>query len=165
MKRFHVHLSVADLPGQIRFYSQLFGQSPSVTQPDYAKWMLDDPAVNFAISARGAKPGLDHLGFQVGDDAELGAMRERLTQADMSVFNEGETTCCYARSDKHWVTDLQGTAWETFRTLGSVPTFNAAVPAAIPAAAACCPPEEVAVALPMPTAKAANNCAPKSSCC
>lgn len=124
MKRMHVHVSVGDLDKSIGFYSRLFDAEPSVVEPDYAKWMLDDPRVNFAISARGAAPGLDHLGIQVDSGDELGAIHERLKAAGESLVSQEATTCCYARSDKHWVTDPQGLAWETFHTLGSAPTFG-----------------------------------------
>lgn len=174
-KRFHVHVSVADLAGSLKFYSTLFGAQPSVVKPDYAKWMLDDPRINFAISARGATPGVDHLGFQLETDAQLLAARAQLQSADIAVLDAGETSCCYANSDKHWVTDPSGIAWETFRTLGEVPTFNGGktVEASAPAApkAACCPPAAVAVAAPASSCAAKTSqtpvtgCAPKSGCC
>ena len=112
MKRFHVHVSVEKLEESIRFYSSLFGTAPTVVQPDYAKWMLDDPRVNFAISQRGRQPGVNHLGFQVEDDAELKAMRGQLEAADAGLLEQTNAACCYARSDKYWVTDPQGVAWE-----------------------------------------------------
>lgn len=124
MKRMHVHIAVDDLGKNVAFYSQLFGSQPTVQKPDYAKWMLDDPRINFAISARGAKPGLDHLGFQVDSDDELVALKERLEGADMAMLTETGTTCCYAKSDKHWVMDPSGIPWETYHTLDSAPTFN-----------------------------------------
>ena len=135
MKRFHVHVHVDDLARSIGFYSQLFAAQPTRVEADYAKWMLDDPAVNFAISTRGAKPGIDHLGIQTDDPAELAAMKARAEAADMALLDEGETTCCYARSEKHWVTDPQGIAWEHFHTLANIPVFREAAPAA-----ACCTP-------------------------
>ncbi|TXI79953.1 MAG: glyoxalase/bleomycin resistance/dioxygenase family protein, partial [Cupriavidus sp.] len=104
MKRFHVHVSVADLSASIRYYSALFAAEPSVVKDDYAKWMIEDPRVNFAISARGAETGVDHLGFQADDADELTELRRRAEAADMSLQDEGETTCCYARSDKYWLT-------------------------------------------------------------
>lgn len=128
MKRFHVHVSVADLPASIRYYSALFAAEPSVVKDDYAKWMLEDPRVNFAISARGAKPGLDHLGFQTDDAGELAALKKQAEAADMALLDEGETTCCYARSEKYWVTDPQGIAWEHFHTLGDVPVYGESRP-------------------------------------
>ncbi|MDQ0138830.1 ArsI/CadI family heavy metal resistance metalloenzyme [Cupriavidus necator] len=125
MKRFHVHVSVADLPASIRYYSALFAAEPTLVKDDYAKWMLEDPRVNFAISARGAEPGVDHLGFQTDDAAELAELKQRAEAADMALQDEGETTCCYARSDKYWLTDPQGIAWEHFHTLGDVPVYGA----------------------------------------
>jgi catechol 2,3-dioxygenase-like lactoylglutathione lyase family enzyme len=144
MKRFHVHLHVDDLARSIGFYSKLFAAEPTRVENDYAKWMLDDPRVNFAISTRGHKPGIDHLGLQADDPAELAELKARALAADRALLDEGETTCCYARSEKHWVTDPQGIAWEHFHTLGDVPLFS--LPAAADAAsdataeaAACCP--------------------------
>jgi catechol 2,3-dioxygenase-like lactoylglutathione lyase family enzyme len=125
MKRFHVHVAVPDLEKSIRFYSTFFGVEPSVVKPDYAKWMLDDPRVNFAISQRGAKAGVNHLGFQVDDDAELTELHARLEAADSAVLEEKGVACCYARSDKYWVTDPAGVAWESFHSLGTVPYYNA----------------------------------------
>jgi catechol 2,3-dioxygenase-like lactoylglutathione lyase family enzyme len=176
MKRFHVHLHVDDLAKSIGFYSQLFAAKPTRTEADYAKWMLDEPAVNFAISTRGAKPGIDHLGFQTDDPVELDSMKARAEAADMALLDEGETTCCYARSEKHWVTDPQGIAWEHFHTLANIAVFNeASVPsdsqsacctpastgadtsAQIPAATDCCTPatrgKPIAIAV-----KSANSC-------
>jgi hypothetical protein len=139
MKRFHVHMHVADLSQSVGFYSRLFAAEPARLESDYAKWMLEDPPVNFAISTRGAQPGLDHLGIQTDDPAELAAMKSRAEAADLSLMDEGETTCCYARSEKHWVTDPQGIAWEHFHTLASIPVFNE-TPAPVAGASACCPP-------------------------
>jgi lactoylglutathione lyase len=124
MKRLHVHVSVADLAASIRFYQTIFGADPSVTKDDYAKWMLDDPRVNFAISTRRQPVGINHLGFQVESDAELHAMRAQLEAADAKMLEEREQSCCYARSDKYWVTDPSGIAWETFHTLGSIPVYG-----------------------------------------
>jgi hypothetical protein len=157
MKRFHVHLHVDDLGQSIGFYSKLFAAEPARVEADYAKWMLQDPPVNFAISTRGSQPGIDHLGIQTDDPAELAEMKARAEAADMALLDEGETTCCYARSEKHWVTDPQGIAWEHFHTLGNIPVFKEAgqadtspsaccapsaapQPAAQPEAAACCTP-------------------------
>ena len=125
MKRFHVHVAVHDLQQSIRFYSSLFGAPPSVTKTDYAKWLLDDPRVNFAISARGAQPGLDHLGVQAESDAELEEIGSRLAQADVSLVPQKGAACCYAKSDKYWTIDPQGIAWESFHTLDSVPVYGA----------------------------------------
>jgi hypothetical protein len=137
MKRMHIHISVDDLAHSAAFYSQLFGAQPSVQKPDYAKWMLDDPRVNFAISQRGEKPGLNHLGIQAEGEEELAEIKSRLDAADMSILTETGTTCCYAKSDKHWVQDPSGIAWETYHTLDSAPTFsapNAANPCCVPSA-------------------------------
>ena len=140
MKRFHVHLHVDDLTRSIGFYSKLFAAEPTRIENDYAKWMLEDPRLNFAISTRGAQPGIDHLGFQTDDPAELADLKARAQAADLALLDEGETTCCYARSEKHWVTDPQGLAWEHFHTLGDIPVFNE-VPRS-EATAACCAPAQ-----------------------
>jgi catechol 2,3-dioxygenase-like lactoylglutathione lyase family enzyme len=125
MKRFHVHVAVHDLSQSIRFYSSLFGAPPSVAKDDYAKWMLDDPRVNFAISTRGNKAGLDHLGIQAEDGSELEEIGSRLAQADVSLLPQKGASCCYSKSDKYWTIDPQGVAWESFHTLDSVPTYGA----------------------------------------
>ena len=122
MKRLHVHTTVRDLNESIRFYSTLFGQEPARHETDYAKWMLDDPRVNFAISTWGKEPGIDHLGFQVDDEAELTEIATRLENAGQFIVPEKGTTCCYAKSDKHWVVDPAGTPWETFRTMAQAKT-------------------------------------------
>ena len=127
MKRLHVHVSVDDIAQSIRFYSTLFAARPTVTKPDYAKWMLDDPRVNFAISTRGKQAGLDHLGIQVENEVELHAVYDRLQQADRPVLEEGATTCCYAKSEKAWITDPQGIAWETFLTRGESTVYGDSV--------------------------------------
>lgn len=124
MKRFHVHVHVDDLGKSITFYSKLFAAEPTRVESDYAKWMLEDPRINFAISTRGSQAGVDHLGFQVDDPAELAELKARAEAADMALLDEGETTCCYARSDKHWITDPQGIAWEHFHSLGTIPMFS-----------------------------------------
>jgi hypothetical protein len=124
MKRLHVHVAVENLADSIRFYSTLFATQPTVTKSDYAKWMLDDPRVNFAISSRGAAPGLNHLGVQVESDDELAEMHGRLERLQTEVAAETGATCCYAKSDKYWVTDPQGIAWETFHTLDTIPVFG-----------------------------------------
>jgi len=157
MKRFHVHLHVDDLSRSIGFYTSLFAAQPARIEGDYAKWMLDDPPVNFAISTRGSKPGIDHLGIQTDDPAALAELKARAQVADLALLDEGETTCCYARSEKHWITDPQGIAWEHFHTLGSIPVFNEAKPVDA-AQAACCAPspprgKPVAVAV-----KASSSC-------
>jgi catechol 2,3-dioxygenase-like lactoylglutathione lyase family enzyme len=127
MKRLHVHVSVDDLAQSIRFYSTLFAAAPTVTKPDYAKWMLDDPRVNFAISARSAETGIDDLGIQVETVDELQEVYGRLRQADRPVLEEGETVCCYAKSEKSWITDPQGVSWETFLTLGESTAYGDSV--------------------------------------
>ena len=166
MKRFHAHVHVDDLAQSIAFYSKLFAAAPARVEADYAKWMLEDPRVNFAISTRGATPGLDHFGMQTDDAQELAELKARAEAADMALLDEGNTTCCYARSEKHWVTDPQGIAWEHFRTLGGIPVFNEAAPSS--AAGACCTP---AAAAPAPAAPRAACCGPatattaKTSCC
>jgi catechol 2,3-dioxygenase-like lactoylglutathione lyase family enzyme len=140
MKRLHVHVAVHDLEKSIRFYSALFAAGPSVKKADYAKWMLEDPRVNFAISARGAKPGLDHLGIQADGDAELEEIGSRLAQADVSVMPQKGAACCYAKSDKYWTVDPQGIAWESFHTLDSVPVYGGDSFSKEDHKAACCAP-------------------------
>lgn len=158
MKRFHVHMHVDDLPQNIAFYSKLLGAEPTRVASDYAKWMLEAPRMNFAISTRSnAKARLDHLGFQVDDAAELAALKAQAEAADMAMLDEGETTYCYARSEIHWITDPQGVAWEHFHSPGNIPLFNeSAVPAA-PAAAACCAPATTA------PATASGCCGPRTT--
>ena len=124
MKRLHVHVAVHDLKQSIRFYSALFAAQPAVEKDDYAKWMLDDPRVNFAISTRGRKLGLDHLGIQAENGGELEEIGSRLAQADVSVLPQKGASCCYAKSDKYWTLDPQGIAWESFHTLDSVPVYG-----------------------------------------
>lgn len=175
MKRFHVHVHVEDLARNIDFYSKMFGTQPARVEADYAKWMLDDPAVNFAISTRGnGQPGLDHLGIQVDNDADLAAMKARAEAADLSLIDEGATTCCYARSDKHWVVDPQGLPWEHFQTLGSIPVFREAEPAAGAAsvaptvaaagaaaatdASACCTPRVTGKPIGIPVKSVGSSC-------
>jgi catechol 2,3-dioxygenase-like lactoylglutathione lyase family enzyme len=145
MNRFHVHVNVTDLDRSMAFYTQLFGVAPSVIKSDYAKWMLDDPRINFAISKRDRAAGVDHLGIQADDDAALEAIGARLKAADAVSLAEVGTTCCYAHSDKYWTEDPQGLRWETFHTHGEATTYyEPAAPAtdASPAAdeAACCGP-------------------------
>lgn len=143
MKRMHVHVSVSDLQASIRFYSTLFAAEPTVRKDDYAKWMLEDPRVNFAISRRGAEPGIRHLGIQVEDRAELEEVYGRLKRAERPVLDEGETTCCYARSEKAWIEDPQGIQWETFLTSGESTVYGHEPVRVDPAEAAessCCTP-------------------------
>lgn len=143
MKRLHVHVSVDDLAASIRFYSTLFGAEPGVTKNDYAKWMLDDPRMNFAISTRDRAPGLDHVGIQVETTGELSELAGRLKAAGAKTFDEQAATCCYAQSDKSWVSDPAGLRWETFFTFGEATSYGddtalAGVEAASESAAACC---------------------------
>lgn len=160
MKRMHLHVSVDDLDKSIAFYSTLFGAIPSVKKPDYAKWMLNDPFVNFAISQRGMKAGLDHIGIQVDNDTELAEIKARLEAADTSILTQEGTTCCYAKSDKHWVQDPSGLAWETYRTLDTAPTFNDNSGNA--AVSACCAPNSEAIQF---ISRKVNSDDNKSSCC
>ena len=154
MKRMHVHVTVKDIQQSIGFYSALFAAQPAVAKADYAKWMLDDPRVNFAISTRGREPGLDHLGIQVESKEELNEVHVRLQQAGTDIIEQGQTTCCYAKSEKSWIDDPAGIAWETFLTSGESTDYGdgsgernvrvaheaaCCVPQAAPAkAAACC---------------------------
>jgi catechol 2,3-dioxygenase-like lactoylglutathione lyase family enzyme len=124
MKRLHIHLAVDNLDQNIDFYSTLFACPPTTRHDDYAKWMLDDPRVNFAISNRSAKLGLDHLGIQAEDDQELQVIKQRLDATQKPVETQEQTACCYMRSDKYWITDPQGIAWESFHSLVEIPTFN-----------------------------------------
>lgn len=125
MKRFHLHLAVDNLEDSIHFYTQLFGQPPAREQPDYAKWMLDDPQLNFAISSRGHTTGVNHLGIQVETAEELAALSELAEKASAgAVLDQRETACCYARSNKHWTLDPQGIAWEHFQTLSDAPVYG-----------------------------------------
>jgi hypothetical protein len=118
MKRLHVHVAVSDLSQSVNFYSALFASRPTVLKSDYAKWMLDDPRVNFAISTRGREPGLDHLGIQVESQEELLEVYGRLRQAGSNIIEQGQTACCYAKSEKSWIDDPAGISWETFHTTG-----------------------------------------------
>jgi hypothetical protein len=140
MKRFHVHVSVGNLAESIGFYAKLFGAQPSVQKDDYAKWMLEDPRINFAISNRGHAAGVNHLGFQVDSAEELAALRAQAAQADIAAVEEKGAACCYAKSDKHWIQDPQGIAWETFHTLGTVPVYGEDAAGTPQAEGACCVP-------------------------
>jgi hypothetical protein len=124
MKRMHVHVSVEDLKQSVRSYSTLFAAEPSVLENDYAKWMLEDPRVNFAISKRSDKVGIEHLGIQVEDESELNEVFARLSRAEQPILEEKATTCCYAKSDKQWIADPQGVAWETFLTHGTSTVYG-----------------------------------------
>lgn len=157
MKRFHLHVSVTNLEESIRFYSTLFAAEPAVHQKDYAKWMLEDPRVNFAISTDRQPIGVNHLGFQVDTAEELRELHAQLQSADEKLLEEKEQPCCYARSDKYWVTDPTGLAWETFHTLGSIPVYGedtavfnhgeSTVPTQKAAPQPCCVPEAKAQAI------------------
>jgi len=142
LKRMHLHMSVPDLAQSIQFYETLFGATPTVVKDDYAKWMLEDPHVNFAISQRAVRTGVDHVGIQVETRYELGELATRLKEAGAAIFDEEATTCCYARSDKSWVTDPSGVRWETFYTFGETVTYGEdkaeAALAAPGEAKACC---------------------------
>ena len=147
MKRFHVHVHVEDLAQSVAFYSKMFATEPTRREADYAKWMLDDPRINFAISTRGGTPGVDHLGIQTDSADELIALKAQAQAADLALFDQGETSCCYAKSEKHWITDPQGVAWEHFHTLGDIPVFGsgslsspAPTPATTTSESACCSP-------------------------
>jgi len=126
MKRLHVHVAVADLAKSIQFYATLFGTEPTVRKDDYAKWMLEDPRVNFAISTRGKRPGLDHLGIQTESREELGEIAARLKAAEVATQDQAATRCCYAESSKSWSADPQGIAWESFYTFGESTTYGEA---------------------------------------
>ncbi len=143
MKRLHVHVSVSDLAQSIRFYSELFGTTPNMRKADYARWMLEDPRVNFSISQRGATPGVEHLGIQVEGRGELEEVYARLRRAERPVLEVGATTCCYAKSEKSWIADPQGVQWETFLTSGESAVYGHDSVRADPIKAAkppCCAP-------------------------
>ncbi|HEY9098876.1 MAG TPA: ArsI/CadI family heavy metal resistance metalloenzyme [Thiobacillus sp.] len=157
MKRLHVHVAVTDLNTSIRFYSTMFAAEPTVLKSDYAKWMLEDPHMNFAISARGASPGLNHMGIQVESADELADMSTRLDKLGTDVVAEMGTACCYAKSDKYWATDPQGIAWESYRTLDTVPVFGGEE-----AEGGCCVPEPATVGATDQTPVSAK---PATGCC
>ena len=161
MKRLHMHVAVDDLNQSIQFYSTLFAADPTVLKGDYAKWMLDDPRMNFAISQRGAAVGLNHIGIQVEHAEELADMHTRLTTLNATVLEESEAACCYAQSDKYWVTDPSGLAWETFHTLDTIPVFGKEVSETKDA---CCAPLVVASAAEKTSP---SCCVPKAGggCC
>ena len=162
MNRFHVHLNVADLESSIRFYSALFASEPSVRKSDYAKWMLEDPRINFAISNTGRVPGIDHLGLQVDEAAGLAELGRRLDAAGGTVVPEDAAVCCYAKSDKLWTEDPQGTRWESFHTTGEATTYYAGESACATDGAACTP--DLAQMKPK-VEKGSACCAPASGCC
>jgi hypothetical protein len=180
MKRFHVHVAVESIGDSVTFYSQLFGAMPTVQREDYAKWMIDDPRVNFAISSRGHKPGINHLGFQAENEQELADLGARADRASGSkVLAEKEVACCYAKGNKYWVVDPQGLAWEHFHTLGEVPIFGEEttmkqLAGVAPVEQACCIPlhetksetgEASTGACCVPNVSADSSQAEKSSCC
>lgn len=140
MKRFHIHVGVTDLEKSIQFYSTLFGQKPTKLKEDYAKWMLEDPRLNFAISTRIGENGVDHLGIQVENAPELSEITERLKKADLGVYDEGEATCCYAESNKAWVKDPAGLAWETYQNIADAEVYS--VKKADPDESTCCASDE-----------------------
>ena len=151
MKRMHLHVSVPDLAQSIQFYETLFGTAPVVVKDDYAKWMLDDPRVNFAISERARATGVDHIGIQVDSADELGELAGRLKAAGAETFDQEATTCCYAKSDKSWVHDPAGVRWETFFTFGEATSYGEDETLPEPTVSACCGP--------------AAASAPKQACC
>jgi extradiol dioxygenase family protein len=161
MKRFHVHVHVADLAPNIAFYSAMFNQAPAREEADYVKWMLSDPPLNFAISTRGSQPGVDHMGIQVETDEELQSLKTQARAADMALLDEGNTTCCYAASDKYWLQDPQGLAWEQFRTLENIPVFSQKIQEKTAEAGACCAQpatKSVAISAQIPVKSKANAC-------
>jgi catechol 2,3-dioxygenase-like lactoylglutathione lyase family enzyme len=142
MKRLHVNMAVNDLDKSIGFYTSLFDSEPTVVKEDYAKWMLDDPRVNFAITTRGQRKGIDHLGIQVENEAELDEVYSRLQTAGARVIEEGETTCCYANSEKSWIFDPENVAWETFLTRGESPVYGSDFIEAAAQDSTCCTPRQ-----------------------
>lgn len=164
MKRFHMHVGVTDLDASVGFYTHLFGAEPSVVKTDYAKWMLDDPRINFAISLReGAVKGIEHVGLQVENAEELAEVYARLSAADRPVLQEGATTCCYARSEKSWIADPDGVVWEAFLTEGASTVYGGSpdlgqLASAGAASSACCVPQ-------MPDAAPTTVPAKSTTCC
>ena len=156
MKRFHVHLHVDDLARSVAFYSRLFAAGPPRLEAHYAKWMLDNPRINFATSTRGDQTGIDHLGFQTDSADELTELRTRAESADMALLDQGEANCCYSRSDKHWIVDPQGIAWEHFRTLGNIPVYGERSDHE-KAGGACCAPSPRGKPVGIPV-KASSSC-------
>jgi len=152
MKRMHIHVGVDNLDESIRFYSALFGKQPMKIKTDYAKWLVDDPRINFAISVRAGRKGVDHLGMQVDEEMELEELRARFQTADLAVYDEGETVCCYARSDKTWVKDPAGVAWEAYRTMDDAEFYSS--PKADDNMACCAPDDRATVDCCIPTGQA-----------
>jgi catechol 2,3-dioxygenase-like lactoylglutathione lyase family enzyme len=170
MKRFHVHVAVENLTRSIAFYSDLFGMKPTIERPNYAKWMIEDPRVNFAISSRGHQPGVNHLGFQAEDPIELAELGDRADRAAGSaVLKETAVECCYAKGDKYWVVDPQGLAWEHFQTLGEVPIFGQDTildpDAVLGADAAPKRADAQACCIPLYNAAKASAAESKAACC
>ena len=159
MKRMHIHVGVDKIDEAVSFYSALFGAKPDKLKPDYAKWMLDDPRINFAISTRSGRKGLDHLGIQVDNEAELSDLRKRISQAEIDVFDEGETVCCYAESDKSWLQDPAGIAWEAYQTMGDAQLFSGKTSGE---ESACCAPTATVSIGDIGRNKAADT---KTGCC
>lgn len=149
MKRFHVHVVVPKLDESVRFYSGLFGAEPTVLKDDYAKWMLEDPRINFAISARGGEIGVNHLGFQVDNEEELALLREQAFAASVNIVDQRGAQCCYASSNKYWAKDPVGIPWETYHTLGEIPVYGAHSnqPEGVPSGACCAPTTTIPVAV------------------
>ena len=164
MKRLHVHASVKELPESVRFYTALFAAEPTVLKSDYAKWMLEDPRVNFAISTRSAETGINHLGIQAESAEELAQIERRALDAGLGAQPETGAACCYARSDKHWLTDPQGIVWEAFHTLGDAPVYGHDSRSE----AACCAPASAQPASAKPASAkpvAGAACGASSNCC
>lgn len=155
MKRFHVHVVVPKLDESVRFYTGFFGAEPTVLKDDYAKWMLEDPRVNFAISARGGATGVNHLGFQVDSEDELSSLREQAFAASLDVVDQRGAQCCYASSNKYWAKDPAGVPWETWHTLGNIPVYGADSQTASEQGDACC----------VPVASVPATIPRRSSCC
>ena len=165
MKRLHVHVSVDDLAQSIRFYSTLFAVEPIVVKDDYAKWMLEDPRVNFAISKRGGgTPGISHLGIQAEDEGELAEVYGRLARAERPIVEAKGTTCCYAKSDKQWIADPQGVPWETFLTYGEATVYGEGSLAKLREASGCAAGCEPPFAELVPEPAAAEVCCTPSCC-
>ena len=173
MKRCHVHVAVEDLEATIRFYSGVFGVPPTVRKPDYAKWMLEDPRINFAVSKQSENSGIDHLGIQVDSGEELAALRQQVAGAHIAAQDQSNAECCYARSDKFWTEDPQGTRWETFHTFGEATTYHAGGDASCATGGAGCTPAHLddtpatatPAAITAASGKAAGCSAPASGCC
>ena len=154
MSKMHIHISVENLEESIKFYSSLFGSQPTKLKNDYAKWMLNDPSVNFAISARGAAVGIDHIGIQAENEDEMQVLRDRINTADIDTFDDGPAVCCYSKSDKSWIQDPSGIAWETYHTMDGANFFNEESQES--SESACCVPE---------MKPKQDSCKPDTGCC